>query len=248
MMTAAGQSLLATFDRIRIINLRTRKDRRADITREFARLGLSIDGGRVAFHDACRPEEPGGFPSIGTRGCFFSHLQILEAALVDGVRNVLILEDDLDFSDDAEARMSSTLDKLTEHRWGMFYGGHEAYDIPSNTEGPLVRANPDKGVLTAHFLAFSQEATRLAVPYLTAMAARQAGSPEGGPMHVDGAYGWLRKAYPQIETWLAAPVLGHQRPSRTDIHDLRFFDRMPVLRDIAAVARRLKRRQIRKTA
>jgi len=244
MTTRAGSSLLATFERVRIINLETRTDRRREISEEFARLGLVVDGNRIAFHAACRPSDPGGFPTIGTRGCFFSHLQVLELALADGVGNVLILEDDLDFSRDAEALIPVALDKLVEHRWGIFYGGLLACSIPSERAAtpPLSRASPDNGVLGAHFLALSKAAIHLAVPYLKAIAARPPGSPEGGPMHVDGAYSWLRRSYPHIETWLATPELGYQRPSRTDIHDLRFIDKTPVLRDMVAFARRAKRR------
>jgi glycosyl transferase family 25 len=244
MTTKAGEALLATFERVRIINLKSRADRRREASEEFARLGLAIDGDRIAFHEACRPNDPGGFQTIGTRGCFFSHLQVLELALNDGVGNILILEDDLDFSHNVESLIPVALDKLAEHPWGIFYGGLLACSNPSEraVAAPLWRASPDNGVLGAHFLALSKAAIHLAVPYLKAMAERAPGSPEGGSMHVDGAYSWLRKAYPNIETWLATPELGHQRPSRTDIHDLRFIDRAPVMRDMTEFVRRLKRR------
>lgn len=245
MITTAGQSLLATFDRVRIINLQARADRRREIRQEFSRFGLEIEDagntGKIAFHEACRPDDPGEFPSIGARGCFLSHLQVLEAALNDGVGSILILEDDLDFSNDAEARMPHVFGDLAKRHWGIFYGGYHAYSGPADLESALLLIDPDKGLRTTHFLAFSRQAISLAVPYLTTMAARPSGSPDGGPMHVDGAYSWLRKAYPQIETWLVSPELGHQRPSRTDIHELGLVDRTPVLRSLAGVARRLKR-------
>lgn len=248
MLTRGGQSLLATFERVRIINLAARADRRRETGAEFARFGLSIDGHRIAFHEACRPSDPGGFPTIGTRGCFYSHLQVLELALADGVENILILEDDIDFSRNVEALIPVTLDELTKHQWGVFYGGLLACSIPSERAltGPLWRASPDNGIQGTHFVAFSKPVIHLAVPYLKAIAARPPGSPEGGPMHVDGAYSWLRRAYPHIETWLATPELGHQRPSRTDIHDPRFIDKMPVMRDMAAFARRVKRHLLKR--
>jgi len=247
MITRGGESLLATFERVRIINLAARADRRRETGAEFARLGLPIDGDRVAFHEACRPSDPGGFPTIGTRGCFFSHLQLLEMALRDGVRNMLILEDDLDFSRNVDALIPVALNGLAERHWGVFYGGIVDCSNPSErakTE-PLWRASPTTSVMGTHFVAFSAPVIQLAVPYLTAMAARPPGSLEGGPMHVDGAYSWLRKAYPHVETWIAAPELGHQRPSRTDIHDPGFVDRMPVMRGMVAFARRVKRRLVK---
>ena len=38
-------------------------------------------------------------------------------------------------------------------------------------------------------------------------------------MHVDGAYSTIRSQNPQLKTYAIAPVLGHQRPSRTDIRE-----------------------------
>ncbi len=240
MPTKAGQALLDTFDRVRIINLRTRDDRRREMSGELARLGLTIDGTKIAFHEAFRPEDKGDFPSIGARGCFTSHLQILEEALAENAGNILILEDDLDFAKDVETRFPATIEMLKTAPWSIFYGGYELYTGP--TSGDLLsKAEPNNMIRTTHFLALSREAIEAAVPYLQAMAARPPGSPEGGPMHVDGAYSWLRKDHPQFDTWLATPELGHQRPSRTDIHDLGLIDRTPVLREIAGLLRRLKR-------
>lgn len=243
MSTESAKSLLATFDRIRIINLPERTDRRREVRSEFARIGLPIDGTTVAFHDANRPTEAGGFQSIGARGCFFSHLEVLESAMSDGVDSVLILEDDLDFSKNFALDLPSALDHLRRHEWGVFYGGLISCTMPEerNADTPLAKASPDNGVQGTHFVAFSKAAISLAVPYLNEMARRPPGSVEGGPMHVDGAYSWLRRAHPHLETWLAAPELGHQRPSRTDIHDLGFIDKTPVIRDVAALARRVKR-------
>ena len=243
MATTAGKSLLESFERIRIINLATRSDRRREISSEFARLGITINNSKVAFYQADRPQDAGGFETIGARGCFFSHLGVLESALNDGVANVLILEDDVDFSRDAEALIPAALDKLAMQQWGFFYGGHlSRLPLPGGTNPDhLWRASPDEGFSGTHFVALSRSAIQLAVPYFKAMAERPPGSPEGGPMHVDGAYTWLRKAHPQIQTWIAAPELGHQRSSRTDVHDLRSVDRIAVVRDVAAFARRVKR-------
>jgi len=241
MPTEAGRTLLDTFSRVRIINLRARADRRAEVKAELERLGLAVDGDHIAFHDACRPEDAGNFPSIGARGCFTSHFDILAEAQAAGVPNVLILEDDLDFSRDVEQRLPAVLAKLRAAPWSIFYGG---YELPEGelTGDLLSMADPAFPVRTTHFVAFNRDAIEAAVPYLSRMAARPNGHPEGGPMHVDGAYNWLRQAYPDFATWLATPMLGHQRPSRTDIHALGFVDRTPVLRELAGIARRVKRR------
>jgi glycosyl transferase family 25 len=58
---------------------------------------------------------------------------------------------------------------------------------------------------------------------------------------IDGVYVWFRRAHPGVVTHFAAPPLGHQRSSRTDIASLAFFDRWPGLRSMASAARRIKR-------
>lgn len=239
MPTLAGQALLDTFSRVRIINLRNRADRRVEVRRQLAKLGLEIDGDRIAFHDACRPDDPGNFSSIGARGCFTSHLDILREAREANVRNVLILEDDLDFAVGIEARMPAALAQLNARSWSIFYGGYEIQDML--VASPLLsKGDPQLSIRTTHFVAFSRAAICAAVPYLTRMMGRAAGDPAGGPMHVDGAYSWLRRAHPELETLLATPMLGHQRPSRTDIHALGLIDRTPGLRDLVTLARRVK--------
>jgi hypothetical protein len=239
MPTKAGQALLDTFDRVRIINLKHRDDRRREMTAELAKLGLTL-GGKIAFQEACRPADAAPFSSIGARGCFMSHYAILKDALDDGAQSVLILEDDLDFTRDAEDRLPATLARLATGSWSIFYGGYERY-AGALDDAPLCPADPAEPIRTTHFLALSRDAIAAAVPYLDRMLARPAGHPDGGPMHVDGAYSWLRKDNPQLETWLAVPELGHQRPSRTDIHDLGLLDRTPVLRDVVHILRRIKR-------
>lgn len=59
-------------------------------------------------------------------------------------------------------------------------------------------------------------------------------------MHVDGAYNWVRRLNPDLPTLMASPQLGSQRPSRTDIHQLKWFDKVPGIRDLATFARRLR--------
>jgi len=239
--TAAGQALLGTFSRIRIINLRHRADRRREIAAQLRRLQLEVDGGRIAFHDACRPDDAGTFPSVGARGCFTSHLDVLEEALADGAETLLILEDDMDFVRDAEERIAAMMRDLSRVEWSLFYGGYECAHMPDASGGSIVRADPDVAVGTTHFVALSRQAIEIAVPYLKQLAARPPGHPDGGPMHVDGAYSWLRRSHPQLQTWLAEPQIGRQRPSRTDIAPLGFVDRAFGLRHIAGGLRRLTR-------
>jgi hypothetical protein len=59
-------------------------------------------------------------------------------------------------------------------------------------------------------------------------------------MHVDGAYSMFRMRYPDRVTLMATPSLGSQRSSRSDIATNKWYDRTPVIREIASIARRGK--------
>lgn len=227
---------LAYFDRVRVINLPSRADRRRAAARELASLGERVDGERVAFHVATRPTEAAGFDTIGTHGCFLSHLSALQDAHRDDVASLLILEDDVAFSASEMTALSTSIAALTDTRWGIFYGGSP---VPHRT-APLSKLLPDEPVLLAHFIAFDRATIRRLVPYLEAILERPAGSPEGGPMHVDGAYSWFRRAHPDVSAYAATPNVAHQRASATDIHHRRGIDRLPVLRSVLVPARYLK--------
>lgn len=239
--TSAGRALLAAFDRIVVVNLASRTDRLREVSAQLARLGLGFDRPEVLRFDACRFDAAAGFPTPGTRGCFHSHLGVWTEALARGDERVLLLEDDLDFAAGIEPLLPAALDALRAKDWSVFHGAVLQWHTRALPREPLTPADPGDGILGAHFIAMRGPAMAAVVPYLRAIAARPPGSPEGGPMHVDGAYGWFRHAHPQFETWVATPELGFQRSSRTDIHPLGLIDRTPGLRGLAAIARRIKR-------
>ena len=59
-------------------------------------------------------------------------------------------------------------------------------------------------------------------------------------MHVDGAYSMFRMRRPDVRTLMASPSLGGQRSSRSDIATNQWYDRTPILRGLARIARRGK--------
>jgi hypothetical protein len=187
------------------------------------------------------PEARAGL--LRVRGLLLSHLGVLENAEQKGHERILIFEDDLDFSSDFAARWPAVLARLKDEPWSVFYGGHVVGDdAPVLGTGPLTRYPAHASVQTAHFLGLQGRAIGILVSHLKDMLARPPGDPRGGPMHVDGAYCWFRKAHPEFETWLANPPLGHQRSSKTDIHELRWYDRTLLVRECVAVARRIRNR------
>ncbi len=237
-------SPLEVFDRISIINLPYRSDRRREIGHQLARFGLSLDRDPVRLFPAVRPADAGGFPNVGARGCFLSHLGVLQQARADRVRRLLILEDDFDFADGlTEQRLAQVLDELSSRPWAMVYGGHRLQQSPGSPRDVSWRElAPSMPVVTAHCLGMTEGAIATAVPYLEAILARPPGHAEGGPMHVDGAYSRLRADRPELTTYSAWPAIGHQRSSRTDIHELRWYDRWSAVNLIAERLRAMRRR------
>lgn len=241
-MTIA-ERLFASFDRLYILNLPGRADRRRDMAGELARIGTGFDDPRVRLFPAIRPADAGDFPSIGAQGCFLSHLAVLREARDSGCRNILILEDDCDFAGAIETLLPAALDRLDLLGADIFYGGYalpEGLAVAQPMATPLMLANSATPIRTTHMIGFARGAIDALIPYLGAMLTRPRGSPEGGPMHVDGAYGWFRASRPDLSTWLAHPRLGHQRPSRTDIAPPGPLDRLPgPLRRVARWGKRL---------
>ena len=208
--------MIDAFDRIRIINLRSRADRRREMAGELKRLGLKNDP-RVEFFEAIAPADRGKWRTIGEHGCYLSHLAVLRQAALAG-ESILLLEDDCDFTDAAQ-----TSD------WGagsdIFYGGFSAADH-SNLQTCDMQG--------AHCMGFSKAAVAPLVEFLERQAAGDSPAP------VDGAYVDFRRANPQLRTEFASPQIAIQRQSSSDISPGR-FDRNKLSRFAVGLVRKLNR-------
>src|SRR6267154_1808726 len=118
------KSIIDCFDRAYIINLIDRTDRRQDVVKEFQRIGIEVPNPKVHFHTAIRPVDKGNFCHPGERGCFQSHKQILEFALWDGLKNVLIFEDDVGFRRVDTTALRDALVSLSCRDWDVIYFGY----------------------------------------------------------------------------------------------------------------------------
>ena len=233
--------LLDYFQQVYVINLPHRQDRRREMTEQLEKIDLSLDSPGIRLFEAVRPEDPGEFPTIGARGCFMSHLGVLRDAQKNNLERILIFEDDLNFETDFIARTAEVIAALEETDWSVFYGGYSMEPLPQPAgERAVLQAAPSDAIQTTHFVGFRGPAIGEIIEFLEAMLERQAGDSEGGPMHVDGAYGWFRHKFPSRITMLAVPQLGYQRSSTTDIHRRRWFDRMPGTSHASSWLRRLR--------
>ncbi|MCB2074251.1 MAG: hypothetical protein KDE49_11155 [Novosphingobium sp.] len=205
------------FDRIRIVNLPKRRDRRRAMNRELSRLGLQDDP-RVAYFPAIRPADQGDFTSIGARGVYASQKALLAEASQAG-ESILILEDDCTFRSGASEYSCSP-------GWDIFYGGYYASD-------PEHLARSD--IIGAHMMGFSAQGARAVHAYLSTLEYTGIHPP------IDAAYVWFRRANPDVVTHFAVPPLANQRSSRSDIASLRIYDRLPVVREVVNSLRFFKR-------
>ncbi|MBS1800798.1 MAG: glycosyltransferase family 25 protein [Acidobacteria bacterium] len=221
------------FERIVVINLPERRDRRREMETQLEKFNLSAE-----FFPAVKVTEQGEWPSLGARGCFLSHYNVLKQALDAGARNVLIFEDDLDFSPNLPFLTPELLRLLERDAWGFLYLGHiQQLSTPDSSFALVPWTGP---LMTAHFLAIDRGTLERLVHFLEQVLSRPDGHPLGGPQHVDGAYSMFRAQNPDIATLLASPSLGWQRSSRSDISASR-YESIPVVRELLGMARRVKR-------
>ena len=205
------------FDRIRIINLPSRPDRRAEMLQELRRVGLENDP-RVQFVDGIIVKDMAPWRAPGEKGVFLAQLGIIAEAAAAG-ESVLILEDDVDFTRDAE-------------HWGrspdcdIAYGGYIAADASDLHSSDIVGA---------HCIGFSARAATALAPFLQELLDHKS------PPPIDGAYVWFRRQKQGFRTEFADPVAAVQRPSRSDITPAHRFDEIPLLHGPLSAARRLKR-------
>jgi glycosyl transferase family 25 len=229
--------LLELFDRVMILNLPSRPDRRREMRQMLSRVGWDPEGPKMTWFPAIDTRTAVGFPSPGSRGCFLSHIAVLNIAHGLGLNRVLVLEDDCEFAPDFREREAEVAGWLEATPWGIAYLGHM-----ESLSGPpgLVPHDPGAPVMLTHCYAVAGDVPSRLAHYLEAITLRPVGSGEGGPMSIDAGFSWFRRHSPDVRTLLAAPSLAYQRASRSDL-SARWFDRLPILSTVASQARVIRR-------
>jgi hypothetical protein len=146
------------------------------------------------------------------------------------------MEDDLNFVPNFSELWEQATAELGQVDWSMFYPAHYLAARPQG----IALLDPSVEIMCAHFVMFHPKVVGTIIGELEAMLTRPGGHPLGGPMHVDGAYLTIRKRHNEIRTFTFSPSLGYQRPSKSDIAPLRFYDRIPVLQPAVRLYRKLK--------
>ena len=205
--------MFSAFDSIRIISLPDRLDRRAEISKEMPRVGLTVGVGPVRMFDAIRPAEAAGFPSVGARGCYLSHLQVLREALETGTKHLMVFEDDALFTREIKTA-GALLGLCMSDDWDFLYPGHLM--LPA-IPGPLHWIPKDDWLMCTHAYAVNQRVLKPLVAYLEGALTRPVGHPDGGPMHLDAAYNYFMRDTPGVLTYRSSRSLVIQRSSHSDV-------------------------------
>jgi len=230
-----------------IINLPARSDRRRGVRAELKRVDIDPEDPRVQIFEATRPQGKGGFPTIGTRGCYMSHLGVLKHARDQGHERVWIMEDDVCFDPrwrDIEQDLVRQFEIYPDW-WIGYLGWATPGQAPRlGTGSPLLEPSAE-AVTHSHCWAVQRHAFDPMIAYLDSCLSRPKGHPDGGPMHVDGAFARFRQRNPEAKTLICKPGVATQRSSRTDIHDLRLVDRLPIVREAMQFLRGSKQVAVR---
>ena len=225
-------SLNNVFDRIVVINLPDRLDRRREMQEQLRRASV-----RAEFFPATRVKEAGDWPGCGARGCFMSHYRLLKDSLEQETRHLLVLEDDLDFSPLLKELEQELEVKIATSNWDLLYLGH-VEPVSGEAEVELIPWHAP--LMTAHFYAVNRRILPRLVEFMELVLSRPAGHPLGGPQHYDGALCMFRAQNPDVNTLIAVPNLGFQRSSRSDISSA-WYDKLPVVGSLINTGRRLRR-------
>ena len=167
-----------------------------------------------------------------------SHLSILNQTIEDDLDNVLIMEDDLSLDARFASEQPVMCRTLRQGRWQFAYLGH-VEPMPDDGSRPVWQRGRQP-LATTHFYALNRAVLRPLRDHLQACLNRSPGHPLGSPMHVDGAYSLFRMQHPETVTLIAAPSLGGQRSSRSDIFPNKWYDRTPGLIQVAGWLRAIK--------
>lgn len=230
------------FDRVYVINLPERVDRRKGMEKELEKVGMKFQPGKVELFPAIRPDSAGPFESIGYRGAFLSHLTVLKQARELQLKNVLIMEDDLAFSEHFRKYEDSLIEQLQQTNWDIIqFGYFPEQSAVKVTDSNFATYQSFTGeVIGAHFYAVNGKVLDRFIHFFETLLERPAGHPQGGPMSPDGVFNIFPWQNQDIVRLILIPSFGGQRSSRSDCYtDLKWFDRFPVFREITTVARDL---------
>jgi glycosyl transferase, family 25 len=232
-------NLIELFDKTYVINLSERRDRRRATTTELRRYFPSPTvAERVTFHSAVRPDGAGPFPTQGSHGAFLSTIEVLTAAVDEGLERVLLMQDDVRFTAAFHEHGDWLLSRVAGDDWDIMQLGYIDLDGATDRHAPAapVMVDFEQEVIGAHCIGFRGPAIGAMLDHLHICKNGEPGDDWTGPMSVDGAFNTFAWCRPEFRRMLPVPNMVGQRNSRSDVRPSR-VDRIAPLRPLAAFAR-----------
>lgn len=195
-------NLLSHFDRIYIINLSSRRDRRQVVAAELAGHGLEIDDCQVRWTTPPVPEDSDGFSDTHARRRFDAHLAVLDEAIAADLASVVICEDDLRLDPRTDAPALSLLWPLCTREWDFTYLGH-GEPLPDSGQPPRWGSTRQALAGTACY-ALSRRVMR---PLRDHLQASRTANAAACRLPLEAAYSAFRQASPERLTLIAMPSL-----------------------------------------
>lgn len=100
------------FDKIVCINLAERPDKREKLQKKFDELGIEVEwftsvkyGFANIIAEANSPNKKFNISQPNEVGCAISHYTVIKKALLDGVKNLFVFEDDIKFHDNFNEKL-----------------------------------------------------------------------------------------------------------------------------------------------
>lgn len=193
-------SPLNYLDKILIINLKHREDRKNEILQELNKLQIEKD--KIIFIEAVYIKENGAL------GCTASHIKCIEYALNNNLENVLILEDDYDFCKDINLfNIELTKFLISNVNWDVLLLHISEY-------GPPINIKTDFNDVYVNLWSHSAAAYILKKNIFKDLIMNYKKSLNSGKGPLDFHWNNLRLKY----NWYAnKKIIGYQRESYSDI-------------------------------
>jgi len=194
------------FQGIYCINLDRRSDRWEECLEEFQNHNLNVK--RYSAFDGKKLESLSGL-NPGQVGAIYSHRGVLQHAKNTEMDSILILEDDVKFSENINEKFSKIVDNIPNDWDVILFGGNHVGNNPWS-KGELIEISPNVFRVTyslaLHCYAVKKTVYDLAIESLSKMNATN-----------DALFAEIQS---KINCYIIRPHLAWQRPSYSDLCEL----------------------------
>jgi GR25 family glycosyltransferase involved in LPS biosynthesis len=150
------------FDKIYCINLDRRTDRWDLCLKEFEKYGLNVE--RFSATDGNTENYNLGYPYDNELAGSFSHLNVIKMAKELNLNNVLILEDDVEFIENANELFDDYIKQLPKDWYGLQFGGNHVYGLQRTPSPNIAKMNRSYAI---HAYALNKDSFDIVIEYMT---------------------------------------------------------------------------------